>query len=99
MAAQNIAKARFAAEQLAKVPGVKLAFSGPTFNEFVIELPRSVKLVNSALRRFKIIGPLALGKYYPEHTKRGLVCVTETTTRSQIENLAEGIRRILAEPV
>jgi glycine dehydrogenase subunit 1 len=99
LAAQNIAKARFAAAELAKVPGVKLAFTGPTFNEFVIELPRSVKIVNASLRRDKIIGPYALGTFYPELTKRGLVCVTETTTRAQIENLAAALKRALAEPL
>ena len=89
----------FAAAELAKVPGVKLAFSGPTFNEFVIELPRSVKIVNNSLRREKIIGPLALGNWYPELTKRGLVCVTETTSRAEIERFAGALGRALAEPL
>jgi glycine dehydrogenase subunit 1 len=99
MAAQNVAKARFAADLLTKIPGVKLAFSGPVFNEFVIELPRSVKIVNSALRRAKIIGPLAIGTWYPELSKRGLVCVTETTSRAEIEKFAAALGRALAEPL
>ncbi|HLW98228.1 MAG TPA: aminomethyl-transferring glycine dehydrogenase subunit GcvPA [Candidatus Acidoferrales bacterium] len=99
MAAQNIAKARFAATELAKVPGVKPAFTGPTFNEFVIELPRSVKIVNNSLRREKIIGPLPLGNWYPELTKRALVCVTETTSRAEIERFAGALGRALAEPL
>ena len=99
MAAQNLAKARFAAAELAKIDGVKLAFSGPTFNEFVIELPRSIKIVNASLLREKIIGPLPLGSFYPELTKRGLVCVTETTSRADIERLASALRKALAEPL
>jgi len=99
MAAQNLAKARFAASELTKIAGVKLAFSGPTFNEFVIELPRSVKIVNASLLREKIIGPLPLGSFYPELSKRGLVCVTETTTRAEIEHLAAALRKALAEPL
>jgi glycine dehydrogenase subunit 1 len=99
MAAQNVAKARFAAAQLAKVPGVKLAFSGPAFNEFVIELPRSVKIVNASLRKEKIIGPLALGTFYPELTKHGLVCVTETTPRKEIERFAAALGKALQEPI
>ena len=54
-----------------KIPGVKLVFYRPTFNEFVLEFPRSVKLINAALLREKIIGPLPLGVHYPELTKRG----------------------------
>ncbi len=44
LAAQNLAKARFALEELEKIPGVRRAFSGPFFNEFAVEFPRSVKI-------------------------------------------------------
>jgi len=95
LAEQNLAKAGFAKAELEKVPGVRRVFAGPTFNEFVVELPRSVKLVNRELLREKIIGPFPLGVFYPELAKRGLVCVTETTTRREIEQLAVALRRIL----
>jgi glycine cleavage system pyridoxal-binding protein P len=74
-------------------------FSGPTFNEFTLEFPRSVKLINSALLREKIVGPFALGTHYPELTKRALVCVTETTPRVEIERLVAAVRRILETPI
>ena len=99
MAQQNLAKARFAAGELAKIPGVKAVFSGTTFNEFVVELPRSVKIVNQDLLKEKIIGPLPLGQFYPELTKCGLVCVTETTTRGDIERLAGAMKRALERPI
>jgi glycine dehydrogenase subunit 1 len=99
LAAQNLAKARFALAELEKIPGVRRVFSGPFFNEFVVEFPRSVKLVNAALLREKIVGPLPLGSLYPELTKRGLLCVTETTSRSEIERLAAAIRKILSQPL
>ena len=95
MAQQNLAKARFALAELEKIPGVRRAFSGPTFNEFVLEFPRSVKLINAALLADKIIGPYAIGVAYPDQTKRGLVCVTETMPRAEIERLAASIKRIL----
>jgi glycine cleavage system P protein (glycine dehydrogenase) subunit 1 len=99
VAEQNLAKARFAQAELEKIPGVKRAFSGPTFNEFTLEFPRSVKLINAELLREKIIGPLPLGQFYPDQTKRGLICVTETMPRVEIERLAAAIRRILEKPV
>jgi glycine dehydrogenase subunit 1 len=99
LAAQNLAKARFALEELEKVPGVRRAFSGPFFNEFVVELPRSVKMINAELLREKIIGPLPLGSFYPELTKRALFCVTETTTRAEIERMTAALRRILSKPI
>ncbi len=93
MALQNLAKARFAQAELEKIPGVRRVFSGPVFNEFVLEFPRSVKLINAELLREKIIGPLPLGLHYPELTKRGLVCVTETMPRAEIERLAAAVKQ------
>src|ERR1700683_2477314 len=98
-ALQNLAKARFAQAQLEKIPGVRRVFRGPSFNEFVLEFPRSVKMVNQDLLREKIIGPFALGTHYPELTKRALVCVTETTPRAEMERLAAAIGKILERPV
>jgi glycine dehydrogenase subunit 1 len=97
MAEQNLAKASFALAELEKIPGVRRAFSGAFFNEFTVELPRSVKLVNAELLPEKIIGPFVLGKDYPELTKHALVCVTETTTRKQIEEFAGALRKVLAK--
>ena len=98
-ASQNLAKARFAMAELEKIPGVKRIFSGPFFNEFTLAFPRSVKMINSALLREKIVGPYALGTHYPELTKHAVVCVTETTPRSEIERMCAAIRRILESPV
>ena len=47
--------------ELEKIPGVRRAFAAPFFNEFTVELPRSVKLVNAQLLKEKIIGPLCFG--------------------------------------
>jgi glycine dehydrogenase subunit 1 len=99
MAHQNLSKAQFALAALEKIPGVRRAFSAPFFNEFTIELPRSVKMVNADLLREKIVGPLVLGTDYPELSKRGLVCVTETTPRAEIERFADALRRVLDRPV
>jgi glycine dehydrogenase subunit 1 len=95
LAEQNLAKARFALAELEKIPGVRRAFDGPFFNEFAVEFPRSVKLINAELLKEKIIGPLPLGHFYPELTMRGLVCVTETTPRAEIERFAAALRQIL----
>ena len=98
-ALQNLAKARFAQMELEKIAGVRRVFSGPTFNEFTLEFPRSVKMINAELLKEKIIGPYALGPHYPDLTKRAVVCVTETTPRTEIERFATAVRRILEKPV
>jgi glycine dehydrogenase subunit 1 len=98
-ALHNLAKARFALAVLEKIPGVRRVFSGPFFNEFTLEFPRSVKMINDDLLREKIIGPYPLGTHYPELTKRAVVCVTETTSRVEIERMCAAVRRILERPV
>src|SRR6266568_3289342 len=99
MAEQNFSKARFALAELLKIPGIRRSFDAPFFNEFTVELPRSVKMVNAQLLRERIIGPLALGTAYPELTKRALVCVTETTTRAEMERFAGALKRALERPI
>lgn len=99
LAAQNLAKARYALGELEKIPGVLRSFSGPFFNEFAVDFPRAVKLINGSLLREKIIGPYVLGAHYPELTKRGLVCVTETTPRAEIDRFVAAVRKILENPV
>jgi glycine dehydrogenase subunit 1 len=98
-AQQSLSKAQFALTELTKIPGVRRAFDAPFFNEFTIELPRSVKLVNAQLLRDKIVGPFVLGTAYPELTKHALVCVTETTSRAEIERFAGALRRVLEQPI
>jgi glycine dehydrogenase subunit 1 len=99
MAEQNLAKAQFALKELLTIPGVKRTFTAPFFNEFVVELPRSVKMVNAELLKEKIVGPFVLGSAYPELTKHALVCVTETTSRAEIERMVAAVRRALQQPL
>src|ERR1700758_177900 len=95
-AEQNLSKAHFALTELEKIPGVKRTFSGPFFNEFTVAFPKSVKLVNAELLKEKIVGPFVLGTAYPHQSKNAVVCVTETTSRGEIERLVAGVRKALA---
>jgi len=95
MAAQNLAKARYAVAEFEKLPGVRRAFSAPFFNELTLEFPRSVRMINSELQRERIIGPLPLGPFFPEQTKRGLLCVTEVHSRQNLDRLVAATGRAL----
>ena len=96
-AQQNLSKAHFALSELEKIPGVRRTFSGPFFNEFALEFPKSVKLVNAELLHEKIVGPFVLGSAYPELSKNALVCVTETITRAEIERFAAAVRKAVSQ--
>jgi hypothetical protein len=45
------------------------------------------------------VGPFVLGSAYPELSKHALVCVTETTSRAEIERFAGAVRAALRVPL
>jgi glycine dehydrogenase subunit 1 len=95
MAVQNMQKAAYAAETLAKVKGVRLKFSGRFFNEFVLELPKNAQAVLDALKAKGILGGLALERYYPELRQDVLLNVTEAYSKDDIDKLAVALGEVL----
>ncbi|MBM3311649.1 MAG: aminomethyl-transferring glycine dehydrogenase subunit GcvPA, partial [Candidatus Aminicenantes bacterium] len=95
MALQNMHKARFALDRLTRIPGVKRLFSGPVFNEFVLELPRDAAAAAESLKARSILGGIALAEFDPGLKNGLLVCVTELQTRATIERLASALEEVL----
>ena len=87
MALQNLRKAAYAKDKLAKVPGCAARFRGPTFNEFVLRTTKKPATLLAQLRRKQILGGVDLGRWYPELSDGLLVCVTEQKTRADIDAL------------
>ena len=96
LAWQNAQKAAYAAGVLGAVPGVKKRFTGPVFNEFVVELPKPWAAVDAGLRARGIIGGFGLEPAYPELKNAVLVAVTELRTKDQIDTLAGALREVLS---
>jgi glycine dehydrogenase subunit 1 len=94
---QNLAKAHYSADQLAKA-GATLPFSAPFFNEFVVRVPGDAEQLLSALEEEKILGGLHLGRFFPELKNHLLVCVTETAGRDALDRMAGVYRRFIQEP-
>ena len=67
--------------------GVKTPFESPTFNEFVAALPSQSGKTYHRLLEKKIVAGLPLAPYYPELTDHYLLCVTETKTRHDLDEL------------
>ncbi|WP_066047093.1 aminomethyl-transferring glycine dehydrogenase subunit GcvPA [Robertmurraya korlensis] len=84
MAVSNIQKAHYA-KQAFKNKGFTVAFDGPSFNEFVVELNQPVKEVNQQLLKEGIIGGYDLGRDYPQLKNHMLVAVTELRTKEEID--------------
>jgi glycine dehydrogenase subunit 1 len=83
LALQNLAKAHYLA---AKLP---LKFAGPFFNEFVVTTNgKSLDSINSELLTRKIIGGLPLDRFYPELAGCALLCATEMSKRTDMDEVA-----------
>ena len=83
----NLQNAHYAAQEISKIPGMRLAFSGPFFHEFVVETKLEPAKVNASLLEDQIIGGLDLARYYPELDHHLLFCVTETKSKADIDRL------------
>ena len=95
LAWQNVQKAAYAADRLARVPGVRRRFGGPAFNEFVLELPGPWADVDAALKAKGILAGIGLGADFPGLERCGLVCVTERHARADIDRLAAALEEVL----
>ena len=87
MAIANLTLAEEAKRRIRALPGYTLPFSGPTFNEFVVEGPRPAAEVLAALRTAGIVAGPDLATYYPDRQHAFLVTVTERNKLAEIERL------------
>ncbi|UJP05194.1 MAG: aminomethyl-transferring glycine dehydrogenase subunit GcvPA [Nitrosomonas sp.] len=95
IAAQSHANTQELIEQLEKISGVKRTFSGPTFHEAVLTLPKKTTDILNQLKQKGILGGLDLSTHYPELGNTLLVCATETKTAEDLHNYQQALRHIL----
>jgi glycine dehydrogenase subunit 1 len=91
VAQQNLAKAEYAKQKISEVPGFSLPFSGPTFNEFVVEAQEGADVVLGRLEAADILGGIALARWYGGMPGRFLICVTEQNSREEIDTLVAAL--------
>ena len=84
LALQNLSKAHYLAAKL------KRRFTGPMFNEFVVEAgSKEAAVINRALEGQGIVGGLALDRFYPELKNTMLLCCTEMIGREHMDRVVE----------
>lgn len=93
----NLHKSRYALERLTSLPGVKAAFTSPTFNEFVLVLPQNTDMpsLQSRLLDAGYIGGYDLGRDYEEYKNHMLIAVTEQRTKEEIDQFASVLEELL----
>ena len=91
LAKLNHDKSEYLKQTLEKA-GFKISFESPTFNEFVVEFPAGFETTYERLLEKKIVAGIPLAPYYSELTGRYLICVTETKSKEEMDELLEELR-------
>jgi glycine dehydrogenase subunit 1 len=91
LAELNWQRATYARQQLSAIPGCRIPFSAPTFNEFVLETPKRAGELIRQLSVQRLIPGVDLGRFYPERSHQLLVCVTEMNGREDIDRLCTSL--------
>jgi len=88
-------KAEYTKDRLDEIKGVEVKRTAPTFNEFIVRLPKDPEEVIGKLIKKKIAAGFPLGRYYPDLKDFMLVAVTEKRTRQQIDMYAEALEEAI----
>ena len=92
----SAAKAHYAAERLAKVPGVSLRFAAPFFKEFALKLPKPPERVAARLARQGFLAGVPLKSLDRSLGDCLLVAVTEKRTKAEIDAFAAALEKAVA---
>ncbi len=94
LAELNLLRSHQAADAITALPGFALKWPRtPFFNEFVVTCPVPARTVCSRLEREGILAGVPLSRFFPQMERELLVCVTEVKLSSDIERLADALRR------
>jgi len=86
----------YAAERLAKVPGVSLRFTAPFFKEFALKLPKAPDRVIPRLARQGFLAGVPLKTFDRALADCLLVAVTEKRTKAEIDAFAAALEKAVA---
>ena len=91
LACLNYDKAEYLKRALREA-GFEIPFDSPTFNEFVVNFGEGFKERYKKLMEELIIAGIPLDSWYPDLSGHYLLCVTETISRAEMDNLIKGVR-------
>ena len=88
-AKQSMAKAHYLANELCKIPGVTMKFTGEYFHEFVVEMPKAEEVLK-ALENADILGGLQI--------EEGVLwCATEKVTKADLDRTVAIVKEVCAQ--
>ena len=93
VALQSHAKAEYLKREVSKIPGWRIPFDAPTFNEFVAEGPEPAAPLLSRLAGRGILAGVPLSRWDPDAPNRFLIATTEMNTREEMDRLVAALRQ------
>ncbi len=94
-------RSQYLMQRLDEIPGVRAPrFRNAHFKEFVVDFNacgKTVRQINSQLRRQSIFGGLDLSQEFPDWGQSALFCVTEVHTQKDLDRLVATLMNILQE--
>jgi glycine dehydrogenase subunit 1 len=91
VASQSHAKAEYLKREIAKIPGYRIPYTAPTFNEFAVEAPEAAAPLLARLAERGILAGIALSRYDAKDTRRFLVAATEMNPRAEMDRLVAAL--------
>ncbi|WP_026833574.1 aminomethyl-transferring glycine dehydrogenase subunit GcvPA [Exiguobacterium undae] len=90
LATRNLQTA-YALKKSLSEAGFRIIDDGPSFNEFVVELPIDANEASKQLLKEGIIGGLPLGTFDESRTNQMLVCATELRTKEELDHFVTAL--------
>jgi glycine dehydrogenase subunit 1 len=72
--------------------GFRIPYDSPSFNEFVVEFPDGFGSTYQRLLQRRIVTGLPLAPYYPGMKNHYVICVTETKTKKDLDDLVKEVQ-------
>lgn len=87
-------KAHYAAAEIAKLPGYKIACKSAFFKEFTVNCPKPVDEINKQLLSKGILGGFPSSVDYPQLPNAMTIAVTEKRTKAEIDALVAALAEV-----
>ncbi len=87
----NIRKTAYLKQRINALPDFTICHTKPTFNEFAVRVPGTVKLLNEKLSAYGFAGGIDLSAEYPELGQSMLLCATETVSSRTIDAFVDAL--------
>ena len=93
VALQSHAKAEYLKAAIAKLPGYRIPYARPTFNEFLVEAPEPAAPLLARLAARGILGGVPLSRWDTSRPNAFLVAATELNQKEEMDRLVAALGR------